>query len=56
MAKIDVSKVKDEVEYIVELAKSIKVGPSWVRPDCHVKLKGKVIKEFADAIVSVENA
>lgn len=56
MATIDKSKVKDDVQYLVTLAKPIQVGPSWVRPSEHpILLKGKVIKENSADVLIVEN-
>jgi hypothetical protein len=50
------SHLDDETHYDVVLARPIKVGRAWVRPNEKPNLKGKVIKEFADAIESVTNA
>lgn len=56
MTTIDKTKVKDDLQYSVTLNRAIQVGPSWVRPDTAVTLKGKVIKDNLDAIVTVANA
>ncbi len=46
--------VADEAQYIVALSRSVKLGRSWLRPgDAEIRLKGKIIKEIADAIRTV---
>jgi len=46
--------LEDELQYSVTLLKPIRIGRSWLRPGADVTLKGKVIKEMADDIGSVQ--
>lgn len=48
------SDLEDELQYSVKLLKPIQIGRSWLRPGADVTLKGKVIKEKADVIGSVQ--
>jgi hypothetical protein len=56
VTKINKTKVEDEEIYLVELARTIKVGAVSVRPGANVKLKGKVIKQYATDVISVDLA
>ena len=47
---IDISVIDDEKQYAVTLTKPIKVGRTWARPGHDPVLKGKIIKENADAV------
>lgn len=44
----------DEVQYSVSLLKPIQIGRTWLRPGASVLMKGKLIKEKADVIASVQ--
>ncbi len=46
--------LEDDAQYSVELSRPVQVGRSWARPGIEVLLKGKVIKENADGIASVQ--
>jgi len=53
MDTVDKAKVKAEESYAVTLSRPIQVGPRWLRPGQDVTLKGKVIKDNADAVDAV---
>ena len=49
-----IADLEDDVQYSVELLRPIQIGRSWARPGVENHLKGKVIKENADGIASVQ--
>ena len=56
MAKktLKIEDLNDDDQYSVTLHRPIPVGRSWARPGTEVRLKGKVIKEKADDIATVQ--
>lgn len=46
--------VADDGQYIVELNRAVKLGRTWLRPGAtEIRLKGKAVKEIADAVIAV---
>lgn len=56
MAKktLKIDDLNDDQQYSVTLTRPIPIGRSWARPGAGVTLKGKVIKENADGIDTVQ--
>lgn len=56
MAKkaLKIEDLNDDQQYSVTLKRPIQIGRSWARPGADVTLKGKVIKENADGIDTVQ--
>ena len=44
----------DETQYSVSLLKPVQIGRSWARPGEKIAMKGKVIKEKADVVGTVQ--